>query len=87
MRFEDIPASELHQAKAILLRQILLNESSEERVAEGMLDRAEIGLPLDEPIRAAKRYAELNAQDVSMASARALRTENLAQVVQGPKPQ
>jgi zinc protease len=87
MRFEDIPAGELHQAKAILLRQILLSASSEERLAEDMLDRAEIGLPLDEPIRAAKRYAELNAQDVRMAFARAFRTENLAQVVQGPKPQ
>ncbi|MGB0122887.1 MAG: pitrilysin family protein [Silvibacterium sp.] len=87
MRTEDISAGELHQAKAILLRQTLLSESSEEILAQGMLDRAEIGLPLDEPIRAARRYAELNAQDVKMAFARAVRTDNLVQVVQGPTPQ
>ena len=86
MRTEDISAGELHQAKAILLREILLRESSEEILAEGMLDRAELGLPLDEPIRAAKKYAELNAQDVKMAFARAIRTDNLVQVVQGPPP-
>ncbi len=87
MRTEDISAGELHQAKAILLRQTLLSESSEEILAQGMLDRAEIGLPLDEPIRAARRYAELNAQDVKMAFVKAVRTDHLVQVVQGPTPQ
>ena len=47
MRTEDVSASELQQAKALLLRQIPLSESSEDEVAEGLLRRAEIGLPLD----------------------------------------
>jgi zinc protease len=84
MRTEDIPSDELHRAQALLARQTLLSESSEEIVAQVMLGRAELGLPLDEPIRAAKRYSELNAQDVRLAFARAIRTDNLVQVVQGP---
>jgi hypothetical protein len=33
-------------------------------VAQGLLRRAVIGLPLDEPIVAAKKYYELNADQV-----------------------
>jgi zinc protease len=84
MRTENVSDGELHQAKALLLRQIPLSESSEEAVATGMLNRAQIGLPLDEPIRAAKRYVELNADDVKAAFARAIRTDDLVQVVRGP---
>ncbi|WP_263350469.1 M16 family metallopeptidase [Acidicapsa acidisoli] len=86
MRTEAVSADELHQAKALLLRQIPLSESSEEAVAGGLLRRAEIGLPLDEPIRAAKRYYELSADDVKAAFARQLRTGDLVQVVRGPAP-
>jgi zinc protease len=87
MRTEDVSAGELHQAKALLLRQIPLSESSEDAVAEGLLRRAEIGLPLDEPIRAAKRYFELNADDVKNAFAKQIHGEDLVQVVRGPAPQ
>lgn len=87
MRMENVTDGELHQAKALLLRQIPLSESSEEAVAGGMLGRAEIGLPLDEPILAAKRYSELSADDVKAAFARAIRTGDLVQVVRGPVPQ
>ena len=73
MRTQDVSDGELHQAKALLLRQIPLSESSEEAVAEGLLGRAEIGLPLDEPIRAAKRYFELNADEVKTAFAKHIR--------------
>jgi zinc protease len=87
MRTENVTDGELHQAKALLLRQIPLSESSEEAVAGGMLARAQIGLPLDEPIRAAKKYSELSADDVKAAFARAIRTGDLVQVVRGPEPQ
>ena len=87
MRTEPVSASELHQAKALLLRQIPLSESSEDAVAGGMLARAEIGLPLDEPLIAAKKYLELNAQDVEAAFARFIQTGDLVQVVRGPAPQ
>jgi zinc protease len=87
MRTEDASASELQQAKALLLRQIPLSESSEDEVAEGLLRRAEIGLPLDEPIRAAKRYYALDAAEVKAAFFRHVRPEDFAQVVRGPAPQ
>jgi zinc protease len=87
MRTENVSAEELHQAKALLLRQIPLSESSEDAVAGGLLRRAEIGLPLDEPMRAAKRYFDLSAEEVKAAFARQLRTGDLVQVVRGPAPQ
>jgi zinc protease len=56
MRTNEVSTEELHQAKAFLPRQIPLSESSEEEVAEGLLDRAGSGLPLDEPIRKLGKY-------------------------------
>jgi zinc protease len=86
MRTENVSTGELHQAKALLLRQMPLSESSEDDVAEGLLHRAEIGLPLDEPIRAAKRYFDLTADDVKNAFARQIRGDGFVQVVRGPAP-
>ena len=87
MRTEDVSPSELHQAKALLLRQIPLSASSEDAVAGELLGRAEIGLPLDEPVLAAKKYMELNAEDVKNAFAKEIDPANLVQVVRGPTPQ
>ena len=87
MRTENVSVAELHQAKALLLRQIPPSESSEDAVAEGLLRRAEIGLPLDEPIRAAKRYFELNADEIRNALSRHIRPGDLVHVVRGPAPQ
>ncbi len=87
MRTQDVSAEELHQAKALLLRQIPLGESSEEAVARGILGRAEIGLPLDEPILAAKKYFDLNADQVRAAFFKDVRPDDLVQVVRGPAPQ
>ncbi|HEX4321900.1 MAG TPA: pitrilysin family protein [Acidobacteriaceae bacterium] len=87
MRTENVSTGELHQAKALLLRQIPLGESSEDAVAGGLLRRAEIGLPLDEPTRAAKKYFDLTADEVKAAFARQLRLGDLVQVVRGPAPQ
>lgn len=87
MRTQDVSAEELHQAKALLLRQIPLGESSEEAVAQGILGRAEIGLPLDEPILAAKKYFELSADQVKAAFFKDVRPDDLVQVVRGPAPQ
>ncbi len=86
MRTDDVSVDELHQAKALLLRQIPLSESSEDAVAGGLLGRAEIGLPLDEPIRAAKKYFELNAEEVKAAFSRHVRPADFVQVVRGPAP-
>jgi zinc protease len=87
MRTQDVTADELHLAKAMLLRAIPLGESSEEGVAQGLLRRAVIGLPLDEPIVAAKKYFELSADQVKAAFARQVRLSDFVQVVRGPAPQ
>ncbi len=86
MRTDEVTEGELHQAKALLLRQLPLGESSEDAVAAGILARADIGLPLDEPVVAARKYAALNAADVKAAFERNLRTGDLVQVVRGPAP-
>jgi zinc protease len=44
-------------------------------------------LPLDEPIRAAKTYYELTADQVRAAFAKYVRPDDLVQVVRGPAPQ
>jgi len=87
MRTEDVTPEELHQAKALLLRSIPLSESSEGALADGLLSRAEIGLPLNEPVIAAKTYMRLTADDVRKAFAKEINTGNLIQVVRGPAPQ
>jgi len=86
MRTQPVSAAELHQAKALLLRQIPLSEASEGALAGGLLGRAELELPLDEPFRAAKIYDVLTAAQVEAAFARQLRTADFAQVVRGPAP-
>src|ERR1700749_4361997 len=75
MRTENVSPDELHLAKAMLLRSIPLGESSEEGVAQGLLPRAVIGLPLDEPIIAAKKYFELTADQIKQAFAHQLRMD------------
>ena len=87
MRTELVSPDELHQAKALLLRQIPLSESSEDAVAQGLIARAQMGLPLDEPIRAAKKYSELTADDIKAAFAKHVRNADLVQIVRGPAPQ
>jgi zinc protease len=87
MRTEDVSPSELHQAKALLLRQIPLSASSEDALAGELLGYAVIGLPLDEPVLAAKKYVALTADDVKNAFAKEIDTGNLVQVVRGPAPQ
>jgi zinc protease len=87
MRTADVTDSELHLAKALLLRQIPLSNASEEALAGGLLARAGMDLPLDEPVLAARKYLQLTADDVKNAFAKHIRTDNLVQVVHGPAPQ
>ncbi len=87
MRTQDVSDAELHQAKALMLRQVPLSSSSEDAVAGELLEYAEIGLPLDEPELAAQKYVQLTADDVKAAFARQIDTGNLVQVARGPAPQ
>ena len=86
MRTTDVSESELHLAKALLLRSIPLSESSEEAIAGGLLGRAQIGLPLDEPIVAARKYEAMTAEEVKAAFARHIDPDHLVQIVRGPAP-
>jgi zinc protease len=86
MQTSDVTPRELNQAKVLLLREIPLSESSVERIAKGWLSRAELDLPLDEPIRAAHRYVGLDAGEVRAAFAKWLRPAQLVEITTGPSP-
>ena len=86
MQTKPITSQELLQAKTLLVRGIPLSESSTGGIAGGLLDRALKDLPLDEPIRAAKRYKELTAAEVQAAFSKWIKVDDLAQVVLGPEP-
>ncbi len=87
MQKENVTAAELQQAKALLLRQMPLEESSEESVAGGLLARAVVGLPLDEQAQAAKKYYSMTADQVRSAFAKWIRPDGFAQIVRGPAAQ
>ena len=87
MQQESVTPPELQQAKALLLRQLPLGESSENGVANALADRAEIGLPLDEPEHEAKRFYDLTSDDVRTAFAKWIRPQDFVQIVRGPAPQ
>ncbi len=86
MQTTDVTPAELQQAKALVLRQIPLAEASESSVAGGLLGRAAMGLPLDEPEIAAHRYYSLTADQVRVAFAKMIRPDDFVQVALGPAP-
>jgi zinc protease len=87
MQTSPVSDNDLRQAKAMLLRQIPLGEASVSSIEGGLMQRATIGLPLDEPTIAAHHYVELNAEQVKAAFAKWLRPDDLVQVTEGPNPQ
>lgn len=87
MQTEPVDPASLRQAKTLLLREIPLGESSVGSIASGLLNRATLGLPLDEQTVAAHRYLALTAKDVKAAFAKWIRPADFSQVVQGPNPQ
>ncbi len=86
MQNKPVSDEELHQAKALLLRQTSLSEASVEDIAQHLLSLAEIGLPLDESLRAARHYLDLTAEQVRSAYKKWLRPGDMAQVIEGPAP-
>jgi zinc protease len=87
MQKNNVTPAELQQAKALLLRQIPLGEASEDAVAGGLIGRARIGLPLDEPKHAAQQYFNMTADEVRGAFAKYVNPMDFVQVVRGPAPQ
>jgi zinc protease len=86
MQNTPVGADELTRVKAYLLRQIPLSEAGVDDIAHGILGRTELGLPLDEPTRAAQRYIELDATAVQGAFRKWLRPQDLVRVSEGPAP-
>jgi len=84
MQTDPVDAAELNLAKAMLLRNIPLDESSLSQIAQGYIDRVVLDLPLDEPTRAARRYVDLTADQVQTAFLKWLRPREWAQVTEGP---
>lgn len=84
MQTAPVSAAELLRAKTLLLRQTSLAEASVDSIAAGLISRTVLGLPLDEPVRAARRYLALTAKQVQAAYAKWLSTARLVQVTQGP---
>jgi zinc protease len=81
MQTANVTPAELHQAQALLLRQMPLRESSEDAVAGGLLARAQVGLALDEPARAAEQYVSMTADEVRAAFAKWIRPDGFVEIV------
>jgi zinc protease len=86
MQTTPVGNDELTRVKAHLLRQLPLTESGVEEIARGILGRADLGLPLNEPTIAAERYIALDAAAVQAAFRKWLRPQDLVRVSQGPTP-
>jgi len=84
MQSAPVSADELLRAKTLLLRQASLAEASVDSIAGGLISRAVLGLPLDEPTRAARRYIALTAKQVQAAYAKWISPARLVQVTEGP---
>ena len=86
MQSTPVGTDELTRVKAYLLRQIPLSEAGVEEIARGLLTRADLAVPLDEPTHAAQRYIELDAGAVQGAFHKWLRPQDLVRVSEGPAP-
>jgi len=86
MAAAPVTPEELHGAKAMLLRQIPLRESSVGSIAWGLLSRSEENLPLNEPTVAAENYLKMTAKQVMDAFRKWVRPDGLVRVTQGPAP-
>lgn len=87
MQEKPVSDSELHRARAQLVRGIPLSEASQDDIARGLLQRATHDLPLDEPVIAARNYMKLDPEAVKAAFSRWVRPGDFVQVTQGPSPQ
>jgi zinc protease len=83
---QPVGAEELLRAKALMLRQIPLAEASTAEIARGIIDRDDLGLSLDEPSIAARRYIALTPLDVQNIFKKWIRPNDFVRVSQGPTP-
>lgn len=86
MQSTPVGDDELTRAKACLVRQLPLSEAGVTEIAQGMLSRVDLGLPLDEPTNAARRYIALDAAAVQASFRKWVRPQDLVRVTEGPTP-
>ncbi len=79
-----VSPDELTRAKASLLRQLPMARASYDDIGYEDLHLTDLGLPLDQPQRAAQHYYDTTAEQVQAAFQRWLRPRDLVEVVQGP---
>ena len=87
MQTKPVTPVELKRAKTLLIRQIPLSESSVGNIATGLIERSVEGLPLDEPLLAARQYLKITAKEIRKAFARWIRPKGFSQIIQGPVTQ
>jgi zinc protease len=84
MQTAPVSEAELLRAKAQLLRQLPMQRASVGAIAGLYLRLSELGLPIDSPDIAARRYLETTAPQIEAAFAAWLRPDDLVEVVKGP---
>lgn len=84
MQTTPVSNAELIRAKAQMLRQLRMQRSSVGSIASLYLRLDELGLPLNAPEIAARRYEAVTAPDIQRAFRTWLRPDDLATVVKGP---
>ena len=70
-----------------MILRIALSEADVSSIAEQMLQYSILGLPLDEPLRAARFYQQITAAQIQSAFDKWIRPEDFVQVTLGPTPQ
>jgi zinc protease len=86
MQDTPVPESELARAKAILIREMPLEEASVNEIARAFALRRDLNLPLNEPTLAAQRYITLTSADVQAAFRKWMRPADFVRASQGPEP-
>jgi zinc protease len=81
-----ISASDLHQAKGMLIRQLLLGESSFDGIASRLLQYSLQDKPLDSDLIGGRRYTALTAPQIQAAFRTYIRPDAFVTAVQGPPP-
>ncbi|MGH8145257.1 MAG: M16 family metallopeptidase [Rhodanobacteraceae bacterium] len=86
LREVPVKPEELLNAKQAQIRSIPLGVSSIKGIAGSLLHWSYNGLPLDEPMVAARHYLDLDAGQVQAAFRKYIHPTHLVQVIEGPVP-
>jgi zinc protease len=86
MGAKNVTPEELRLAKTTVVRDLSLAASNVGAVAGGYLARSLADLPLDEPVRQARIFLNMNADTIRLAFKRWIDPARFVQVVTGPAP-